>query len=299
MSVIKMPVIPFKDEDDQQIPNGALRVDSDDFEIVVPGGPEDPILKLKNDGSSGDSLWEEGEGENSVQTKDSGCHAKGESSVAEGYMSFAGVDDVVEDWREGKGAHAEGGNTTAAGNFSHTEGNSTVTNNPYEHAEGLFNYSHYSQPVYPDAGNTIHSVGIGSNIQNRKNAWEIMQNGDAYLIGVGGYDGTNPGEASTLQESLGGSSGEVVLVDVYATGNNIVANKTVEELSKAFMRGERVIANLWVDDVLCATYACLEYVNKTLGFGSYIYDSTTDSAQPALYGVSSAPADYWACALLA
>ena len=169
-------------------------------------------LGEKNGSGSGDSMWERGTGENSVQTKGSDCSAKGESSVAEGYMSFAGVDDTVEDWREGKGAHAEGGNTTAAGNFSHTEGNSTVTNNPYEHAEGHFNYSHYSQPVYPDLGNTIHSIGIGSNLENRKNAWEVMQNGDAYLIGIGGYDGTNPGQASTVQEVLSGGSSFISVV---------------------------------------------------------------------------------------
>lgn len=104
------------------------------------------------------SFWESGTGNYSVQTVGTGCHAKGESSVAEGDMSFAGVDDIVEDWREGKAAHAEGGNTTAAGNYSHAEGNSTATNNPFKSQE----------------------------------CFEIMQNGDIYIFGIGGYDGTNP-----------------------------------------------------------------------------------------------------------
>jgi hypothetical protein len=29
-----------------------------------------------------------------------------------------------------------------------------------------------------------------------------MQNGDAYLLGVGGYNGTNPSSSTTLQQSI-------------------------------------------------------------------------------------------------
>ena len=40
---------------------------------------------------------------------------------------------------------------------------------------------------------TIATIGIGADKDNRKNATEIKQNGDVYIIGIGGYDGTNSG----------------------------------------------------------------------------------------------------------
>lgn len=147
-------------------------------------------------------LWEPGTGSNSIQTVNTDCVAKGEYSVAEGLMTHAGTTDGVEDWTTAKAAHAEGGGTTARGDYSHAEGNNTVTNNPYEHAEGIFNVSNNENTVYPSAGNTIHSIGIGSNINSRKNAVEVMQNGDMYVKGVGGYDGTNPSDASSIQDII-------------------------------------------------------------------------------------------------
>lgn len=48
---------------------------------------------------------------------------------------------------------------------------------------------------------TIHSVGIGSPSQ-RKNAHEIMMNGDHYVYGIGGYNGANYSNAKTLQQVL-------------------------------------------------------------------------------------------------
>jgi hypothetical protein len=42
---------------------------------------------------------------------------------------------------------------------------------------------------------TIHSVGIGTSEDDRKNAHEIMKNGDHYIYGIGGYDGANYSEA--------------------------------------------------------------------------------------------------------
>lgn len=114
-------------------------------------------------------------------------HAEGRSTVASGYVS-----------------HAEGESTSASSNYTHAEGYNTQARNNSEHAQGRFNKSNQASGTFGDAGNTIHSVGIGTSGSARKNAVEIMQNGDAYLIGVGGYDGTNPENASTLQDSLGG-----------------------------------------------------------------------------------------------
>ena len=83
---------------------------------------------------------------------------------------------------------------TNIGRYSHAEGRYTQTYNTYEHAEGIFNKSNIvnSSSTFTSSGNTLHSVGIGTSNSDRKNAFEIMQNGDAYIKGVGTYDGTNP-----------------------------------------------------------------------------------------------------------
>ena len=82
---------------------------------------------------------------------------------------------------------------------SHAEGVGTITTNKAEHASGKYNKSIKSE----DAAQKTHfSIGIGTSNSNRKNAFEIKANGDIYIIGVGGYDGTNSDSAQTLQEIL-------------------------------------------------------------------------------------------------
>lgn len=98
-----------------------------------------------------------------------------------------------------KGAHAEGYGSeqapnTASGYGSHAEGCITLAQNQSEHAEGSANVSHKASDNAGNAGNTQHSIGIafGDNTGTyRKNAVEVMQNGDYYLLGVGGYQGTD------------------------------------------------------------------------------------------------------------
>lgn len=192
-------------------------------------------------GGTADSLWEKGSGANSIQTKGTGCDARGQYAVAEGLSTLAEsdlshaegwvtrtiIDDTDIDTRghashaEGshtiaKGAcshaegnstesmgmysHAEGSGTISGGRSSHAEGDGTVTENVGEHAEGTYNKSHAIK--YDDAGNTIHSIGIGTSMINRKNAVEVMDNGDVYILGIGGYDGTNIDTAKTVQQVI-------------------------------------------------------------------------------------------------
>ena len=100
-------------------------------------------------------------------------------------------------------------NNQAAGDCAHAEGSWTVANNEAEHAEGAYNKSNTGGS---DSGKTLHSVGIGTADNSRKNAHEIMRNGDHYVYGIGGYDGTNPGTAKTLQEVVNeGGSPDAVL----------------------------------------------------------------------------------------
>ena len=117
-------------------------------------------------------------------------------------------------------SHAEGYRTSTQGIASHAEGLETITNNEAEHAEGKYNVSHTAA----EGGVTIHSVGIGSATQDprvgRKNAFEILNNGDAYLIGVGGYDGKDITK-DTLQEVINSKQDQLTA----DTGITLVNNK--------------------------------------------------------------------------
>jgi len=91
--------------------------------------------------------------------------------------------------------HAEGNNTKSIGAASHTEGFFVIANNLAEHAQGGYNKSNSGETP---ADKTLHSIGIGTGEDARKNAVEVMKNGDVYINGVGSYDGTNYADAQTL-----------------------------------------------------------------------------------------------------
>ena len=166
---------------------------------------------------SGDSAHAEGQ-ENTATH--SAAHAEGRKTNAtnngahsEGYYSDAsGLASHVEGWGS-KTYH-----NIASGNGSHTEGVCTRSQNESEHAEGSANVSHKASNTYGDAGNTQHSIGIGTHYNSTKNAVEVMQNGDYYLIGVGGYQGTDTkvqnATIKTLQEVINGKG------DAYETATN-------------------------------------------------------------------------------
>ena len=129
-------------------------------------------------------------------------HAEGWGTAASGEASHA---EGLETAASGDYSHAEGACTTASGEKSHAEGENTLARNTSEHAQGQFNKSNTDSSLFGDAGNTIHSIGIGTSASTRKNAVEVMQNGDMYINGIGNYDGSNFIDASTLQEVVGNS----------------------------------------------------------------------------------------------
>ena len=112
----------------------------------------------------------------------------------------------------GANSHAEGANTNASGNNSHTEGSFTQAKNSYEHAEGHYNLSHQDGT---HAGTTRHSVGMGNSDEDRKNAFEIMADGSAYMMDLGGYDGINYASATSVQDVIKGKQ------DALVSGNTI------------------------------------------------------------------------------
>ena len=167
--------------------------------------------------ASGDSAHVEGQENTSTH---SSAHAEGRKTNAtnNGAHSEGTYSDA-----SGVASHAEGYGSKnyhniASGDGSHAEGVCTRSQNKSEHAEGSSNVSHKASDTYGDAGNTQHSIGIGTHYNSTKNAIEVMQNGDMYVLGVGGYQGTDTkvqdATIKTLQEVINGKG------DAYETATN-------------------------------------------------------------------------------
>ena len=174
---------------------------------------------------SGDSAHVEGQ-ENTATH--SSAHAEGRKTNAtnngahsEGtYSDASGVASHVE------GDGSKNYHNIASGDGSHAEGVCTRSQNKGEHAEGCSNVSHKASNTYGDAGNTQHSIGIGTHYNSTKNAVEVMQNGDMYVLGVGGYQGTDTkvqnASIGTLQEVINSKA------DAYETA-------TTDEINALFI----------------------------------------------------------------
>ena len=174
---------------------------------VKTGGGESSVVLGQNGAAYAFSSVAQGSGIASGNSS----HAEGMETLASGYAAHA---EGIGTTASGKNSHAEGSSTESAGLASHAEGQGTQTKNSYEHAQGMFNKSNKVTDAV-SGNNTLHSIGIGAGTSSRKNAVEVMQNGDVYMYGVGGYDGTNPSSASTLQEDISGKA---------AKANNPTAN---------------------------------------------------------------------------
>ena len=149
---------------------------------------------------------------------------------------------------------AEGADASAIGVYAHAEGEKTEAYNRGEHAEGRFNRSHHASQTYGNAGNTQHSIGIGTANSSRKNAVEVMQNGDVYIKGLGGYLGSAIADVSTLQSVI----------------DNIVIEGEVEE------------------EHLYAWYSDKQYRIKSMTYniiGDYIFISIEEMEIPNDWGV--------------
>ena len=116
------------------------------------------------------------------------------STAAYGNYSFAarGISVGGSAWTVNRGGFAKGDCSFVGGKCNSAYNNSEV-------AFGHFNKSTQSS----DASRApIATIGIGDDKEHRKNAIEIMQNGDAYMFGVGGYDGSNSESAARLQDII-------------------------------------------------------------------------------------------------
>lgn len=138
-------------------------------------------------------------------------HAEGGNNFIKGDLSHVeGLQNTINGARNhvegqantvngGQVNHVEGNQCVSNGNVCHLEGQRTIAYNNMEHAQGNYNKSNTGDTTDKK---TRHSIGIGTSEDNRKNAQEVMENGDHYIIGIGGYDGTNPEAAQTLQQTI-------------------------------------------------------------------------------------------------
>lgn len=109
-------------------------------------------------------------------------HAEGNGAIANGNFSHAEGNYTKAN---GGFSHAEGGDTIAGGDFSHAEGHFTTAKNVAEHSSGQYNVSYSASTTFGDSGNTLFSVGNGTEDYLRHNAFEIRQNGDIYISSGG------------------------------------------------------------------------------------------------------------------
>lgn len=100
----------------------------------------------------------------------------------------------------------------ATGDLSTVSGEGTVASNDAEFSTGKYNQSNQ---------NTIFSVGIGTSDSVRKNALEILQNGNVYLYNLGNYNGSNYSSATTLQDVINSKQAALVSGTNIKTINNI------------------------------------------------------------------------------
>lgn len=99
-------------------------------------------------------------------------------------------------------SHAEGIRNEIGHNAyaSHAEGIKNTTQNRAEHASGQYNKSNKATDTFGDAGNTLFSVGCGTSDTDRKNAFEVMQDGTCKYLDVDTGEQIDVGVAKELSK---------------------------------------------------------------------------------------------------
>ena len=165
-------------------------------------------------------LWVAGSGSNSFRSSSASpmsnlaadSIAIGTNAVA-GRMSGAGVGSVAIGYGATTGQGFDGdyavaiGSSLAGADYSYAMGNGLQVFGENAVALGSYNVSYSSS-----AGNSEQikfAIGNGTGTSSRSDAFEIKQNGDAYLVGVGGFNGTNAGQSGveTLQQAIANAGG--------------------------------------------------------------------------------------------
>lgn len=108
----------------------------------------------------------------------------------------------VGNYNGGPASHVEGiKNEINKGAYaSHAEGIKNTTQNRAEHASGQYNKSNKATDTFGDAGNTLFSVGCGTSDADRKNAFEVMQDGTCKYLDVATGEQIDVGVAKELSK---------------------------------------------------------------------------------------------------
>lgn len=162
------------------------------------------------------------EGETKIHYKFSAAiapfsHIEGMGNITERCgAAFSGLDTGVEtvyingsnhaegvgNYNGGAASHVEGirNEINKDAYASHAEGIKNITQNRAEHASGQYNKSNKATDTFGDSGNTLFSVGCGTSDADRKNAFEVMQDGTCKYYDVATGEQINVGVAKELSK---------------------------------------------------------------------------------------------------
>lgn len=144
-------------------------------------------------------------------------HIEGMGNITEECSAnFSGLDTGVEtvfingsnhaegvgNYNGGAASHVEGirNEINKDAYASHAEGIKNTTKNRAEHASGQYNKSNKATNTFGDAGNTLFSVGCGTSDADRKNAFEVMQDGTCKYLDVATGEQIDVGVAKELSK---------------------------------------------------------------------------------------------------
>lgn len=118
------------------------------------------------------------------------------------YINGSNHAEGVGNYNGGAASHVEGirNEINKDAYASHAEGIKNTTQNRAEHASGQYNKSNKATDTFGDAGNTLFSVGCGTSDADRKNAFEVMQDGTCKYYDVATGEQINVGVAKELSK---------------------------------------------------------------------------------------------------
>ena len=90
-----------------------------------------------------------------------------------------------------------------------------------------------------------------------------MQNGDAYLHGVGGYDGTNPATAKTMQQIMNSVSPDLSIYYSKTETDTLLSDKQDKITWGNNISVENGVVNVVYEEATTSTSGLMSYEDKT------------------------------------
>jgi hypothetical protein len=243
------------------------------FTPSIWAGTDTNAIKENNSSNTASGSYSHAEG-NTTKASGNVSHAEGYKtkatgnvSHAEGYNTTASTNYAHAEGEytlaSGEASHAEGYNTTASTKYAHAEGRFTTAQNEAEHASGRYNVSSKANTTFGDSGNTLFSVGNGSDSEYRHNVLDIRQNGDIYIVDTSASGDYDAKPMIKLQESLGGTASTAITSgDTNAVAGGAVYDK-FDEVEQVTAQALNVL-NDRLDEDEEVTAAALNTLNESL-----------------------------------